>query len=201
MKKNEPKLQWFFSSLIEKKNINYVEYLLYLSEKWEYKTQHLSCQLSQKVKLTSRNFSFLQLVLRNCLKLNLGALLMSNMKNVKLLLTLVYNCIDKLIGSIVFLFKSEKIINFSSIIITNLRIVILVKKPLIICGVFSEDTAMTIIKFYLLHIFVTFINFTGMSINEILKNVSEDTKNQFNKTIDLNNLKYIKIKLYEVLNV
>ena len=111
---------------------------------------------------------------------------------------IVYNSIHNFIISIHNLVNNDKIINFSIVLIINLKIVCLIKSPIIICGIFSEDTMTPIIKLYLMHIYISFINFTGPSLPAVLYNISNNETSEHNKRFDINNSKYFKIKLYEV---
>ena len=111
---------------------------------------------------------------------------------------LVFEKIHKLLESISNLQKCDKKIKFSKIKIKNSKIIFLFLSHLIICGVFSDDSLTYISKLYLLHISIAFINFTADSIVDILQFISNDSKIQHNKKIDLNYEKFIKVKLYEV---
>ena len=97
------------------------------------------------------------------------------------------------------LVNNDKIINFSTVFIINYKIVCLIKSPIIICGIFSEDTITPLIKLYLLHIYISFINFAGPSLPAVLYNISNNETTEHNKRYDINNSKYLKLKLYEVL--
>ncbi len=84
---------------------------------------------------------------------------------------------------------------FNKIYANNQKMFMLSKSNLVVVGVFGTGTISSIIKLYLLHIYIAFVNFLGDTIEMIMKNSDISSLDRGGNYL---NRDFFQVKIFEV---
>jgi hypothetical protein len=78
------------------------------------------------------------------------------------------------------------------------KLIFLYKTNFIFIGVFSNETRNVLIKTYLIHMYISFVNFNGEVMNIGKKTFNIDSGSKNNKSLDYAKNEYFQLRVYEL---
>ncbi len=90
--------------------------------------------------------------------------------------------------------------SFHKIYVNNLKIFVLIetKTSLVFCGIFNNNTNGYIMKLYLLHMFIAFLNFNGDTVDLLNKSRSDNEKSEERILNHIPPNEHVGVKIFEV---